>query len=741
MRFLTKPVTRRLVIAAAAIAACVAATAFLNYRSDDEIYIGAENYDSIPGYADDNGGVITVDDGMGAEPGSVIAEIPAIHVDAGSFVLDVDHQNDEDIDVEILDGERVIASASLPQGESNTRISFHTDDNAYNLKARFTYGGEGQAVLKRSILYSVGGAFYSDTLIYAVFIIAAVCVLVYLMIRWDFFSMPLGDRICFGAAALYLLLVNYMYYRPFPIGAEDVGFHLARIEATYNEIRQGQIPVIMYSDFVQGRGMIGIMYPSLFLLLPAALRVLHMSPEGALRMFFIIVSCATCASSYYASKKLIMDKYLATTSMMLYGMLLYRITTMTYRYAYGELQAFIFFPLVICGLYETVLGDRKKWTVLAIGMTGLMQCHLLSFIQAALICLIVGVLNLTGIIREKRYIRILLAVVTTLLLNLWYIVPFLTYYREDLATKEHLSWGSEIYVFSSYLTEMLRLFPNTSEGETQHKMGLVGIWLVILAAAAIYIQIRKQERTCRDRFSLILMIIGAVSLFMASKAFPWETAVKFEAVSDVMGYMQFVGRFYLIGEICLFFGAVITISGTARSGQPAVRAALLAAVAIAALQAYSVSDSWLSEYTDPFSDARAERYTAAVNDTTVEDYVPGGYWFGEGFAGEPYSPEADITGYSHQHLHTSFDYTSREATYAEIPILYYRGYRASTDDDIPLRLSKGTAGCIRIELPENGKTTVNVEFTGFAVWKISLIISVLAAMIFFGVIIYGRKRH
>lgn len=737
-----KPETKHLIIAATAVAVIISVMAFLFCRTDDEIYIGADDYTGVPEYADDAGGVITVDDTMGAAAGSIMAETKAMHVDAGAFLLDVDHQNDEDISVEILDGESTLVTAALPQDVSNTRISFSVERNAYDLKIRFIYPGNGRAVLKRSILYSTGRGFYSDTVIFAIFIILAVVITAVLMIRCDFFHMPLNDRLCFAAIGLYLILINYMYYRPFPLGGEDVGYHLARIEATYNEMRNGQIPIVMYSDFVGGRGMIGIMYPYLFLFIPAFLRILHMSPEGALRLFFILITYATCASSYYASKRLTNNKYLASVSMMLYGMLLYRITTMTYRYAYGELQAFVFFPLVILGLYETVVGDRKKWPVLAIGMTGLMQCHLLSFLQASILCLTVGVLNIVNIIRERRYIQTVLAALTTVLLNLWYIVPFLIYYREELAINEHLSWGNEIYGYSSYLTEMLRLFPNTSEGETQHKMGLLGLWLVVLAGMAIYYQLKQRERTGSDRYSLILLTVGIMSLYMASKDFPWETVLKSEAVSDALGYLQFVGRFYMIGEICLFFGAVIVLAGNIDFSRLVARGIMIAVISIAALQAYAMTDGWLTELTDPFCDARAQRYTPAVNDTSVEDYVPEGYWFGEGFADEAESPVADITDYSHEHLHTSFAYKSAEATYAEIPLLYYKGYRAITNDDIMLRLDKGTAGCIRIELPESAETTtVNIDFIGSAVWKAAVIVSVLSTILFAGYMVYERRVH
>ena len=721
----------------------VAFVALLNLQTDDEIYIGTFDYESVPEDADFAEGVITVRDDMGLAEGSVIAEIPAIHVDAGSYTIDTDHQGDDRIEVIIYDGREEIDKYILPKNETNTRYTFSSDKNLYNLRVVFLYNGEGTATIKRSIIYADKGLFYSDTIVYAILIISAVCILGYLLSKHRFFQWPVKDRVCVLVVLFYLLMINYMYYRPFPLDAEDTGYHVARIEATYNEIRWGQVPTIMYSDFVHGRGMIGIMYPYLFLVIPAMLRMMHVSPEGAIRLFFIFITYATCAIAYETSSKLMKNRYVASASMMLYGMLIYRMNTMTYRYAYGELQAFIFFPLVIWGLYEIFIGDRKKWPVLALGMTGLMQCHLISFLQAVVVCVGIGGVFLTRLIKEHRILQVLFATVTTILLNLWYILPFMTYYKEDLGIYDHLSWGGDIYRFSSYLTEMIRLFPNTSEGETQHKMGLIGLWLVIMAGTAIYLQIKMNRRTDKDNFALVLLIIGAFALFMASKTFPWQTALKFSFVQESLEYLQFVGRFYMIGEIFLFFGSILTIAdhyngiSIGRTDISSNMKVCLMAIIIltAAFQAYAVSDSWLAKRTDPFAEKNEYRYIAAVNDTTVEDYVPNGYWFGEGFAENAYSPTATITDYEHKHLSTSFEYTADSQTYVEIPILYYKGYAAFDDKGEVLSTEKGTAGSIRVSVPASkDKTNVTVSFRIPIMWRFALVISAASLCI---LVVYG----
>lgn len=734
---------RKLIIVSVFLILFVAATAFLNYQTDDELYFGTEDYIDVPEGADYTNGVVTVDDSMGLSEGDVIAETPEIHLDAGGYYLDIDHQSETDLQVVISDGNEEIQRALLPKDALNTRVDFITESNLYNLKISYLYSGQGRATIKRSILYSSSGAFFSDTLIYALFISFAIVILSVVLIKTEFFNAPLKTKLFVSFIVLYLIFINYMYYRPFPLEAEDTRYHLARIEATYNEMRRGQFPIVLYSDFVQGRGMIGIMYPYLFLFIPAFFRLIRMSPEGALRLFFIFISYATCATSYIAAKKIMKSRYTAAATMMLYGMLIYRITTMTYRYAYGELQAFIFFPLVIWGLYEILIGDQKKWLILSLGMTGLLQCHLLSFLQAVFLCIVFGILFLAGLFREKRIYQVLEAVLATILINLWYIVPFLTYYREDLGVHDHLSWGKDIYGFSYYLTEMLRFFPNTTEGETQHKMGLIGIWLVILIGIAVYLQIRQEKRDNTSKFATSLLLSGVVCIFMASKTFPWMTAMKFEQVSKSFEYLQFVGRFYMMGEILVLFGGMITLARHWKSAnyQRRIVFILVALVIVAAVQAYSVSDSWLSKNADPFVEVSRYRYTPGIDDTEVEDYVPEGYWFGEGVEDSPLSPKAEISGYKHDNLHTSFAYNSDEPTYVDIPVLYYKGYVAEDDKGNALMIEKGDNGCIRVVLPAcETETLVRVDFSGYSMWKCMGVISFISAGLILALYIAENRR-
>ena len=743
---------KRTLLVAGLLSLVVVLIAFLNYQTDDEVNIGVYDYVNVPECADYSGGVISVTEGMGLSSDSVIAEMPTLHVDAGRYTYDLDHQNTDTIYAVVLDGDRELGRFSIPENEINTHITFNTENNLYNLRIRFLYSGKGDATIKRGILYAEGRPFYYDTVLYAALILLAIWLLSYLMIRWDFFHMDPKDKIVFCGITVFLILINYLYYRPFSNNGSDISFHIARMEATYNEmIKGGQLPIVMYTDALHGRGMIGVLYPSLFLIIPALLRMIHISADGAMRVFFIIINITTCGTAYYTSRRLTGSKYKAAYFTVLYGVLLYRVTTITYRYAYGETQAFIFMPLVLLGLYEVTVGDKKKWGILSIGMTGLIQCHVISTIQAAIICSIFGIIFVDKLIFEKRIIQTGLAALFSVLLNLWYIIPFMTYYRSDVDTKTHLSNGDMSYI-TYFFTDMLRLFPNTSDGgQRHHQMGLVGLWLLALVGLSLYYEMKKAEHTAKDRFAITAVASGLLFMLVASKSFPWMTVMKFEGIYNMAKAIQFSSRFYLGGECLMLIGSCISLGDDIsiftpnpqkRDDMVGVRRVIAIGVLVLAIfQAYAVVDSYIASM-DPFVGAKEARYIPDILDGFVDDYVPEGYWDSdEGFPSEPTSPDAEISGYIHDHLNTSFSYLAKTDTYVDVPLVYYIGYEAKQDDGQTLYMEKGDHGCMRVFLSKaEAPCNVVIDYVGSLSWKIAVLISALSALGFLYILIRQRYR-
>lgn len=720
---------RRLIYVLAAFVLTVVVVAFLNYQTDDEIYVGAFDYTGYPEDTSFEDGVLTVDERAGLKAGDVMAEIPAMHLDAGTFTFDIDHQSENDFEAIIYDGNTELARINLTAGELNTRYTYSSDRNLYNLKVDFIYNGTGYNTVKRTVIYSEKGPFYTDTICFALIVIITAVMITIMLIKNRFFEQTTDMKLYYGVMVLYSVYINYPFMRPYVPAGGDIGYHVARTEGIFNGLLQGQFPVGLYTDVMHGRGMISAMYPHLFFVIPAVLRLLHVSMEAAFRVFYMCMNLATCVTSYHAGKVLSgNNKKLSLLTMILYCILPYRVTTMSWRFAYGETLAFIFLPLVISGLYEIILGDRRRWYILTIGMTGLIECHLLSAIQGALLCLIFGMLFIFVLIKEKRILQVLLAAISTILLNIWFIAPFLYYYKSDILTT-YLGTGDMAFI-SYFWSDMLQFLPNTTVSDQMvHQMGIIGIGTVLFALVSIYLLFVRKEYGRRELFSAVLLLIALIFIFAASKDFPWRTLEKFEGLYAAMSKFQFSGRFYMLGEGLIIFGGIMIISD---AGAFRYRKAIIMMTIIATMiQSFLISDTYIN-LGKMFRDAKEMRYMPNIADAMEYDFYAPEAYDEDAFPLEIQSPSAEIEAYYHEGLYTGFKYRAEKDTYADVPLTYYLGFIAKDPrSGETVQVSQGDVGNIRLSLPASKEwKEVLLVYEGYEYQDIMTIISILSFICF-----------
>ena len=707
----------------------VMTASFLNLQMDDEIHTGFYDYEGYPQNASFENGVVTVDETTGLSEGDLIARIPKIHVDSGEYILDIDHQNDSDFDAVIFDGDKELYRVVLPSTETNTKYRFGSSKNLYNLRIDLLYNGKGSVTVKKSTLYSVGRPFYYDTVLFAIVMILAAVIITLLLMKINFFSLPSEDRLFWGVLILFLVFINYPFYRPFDTGAGgDIGYHITRIEGIYQGLKQGQVPPVLYTDAMHGRGMIGALYPYLFCIIPALLRVCHISIEGAFRVWFIMINTASCCTAYYAAKKMTGRSRLALITMILYGLLPYRITTLTWRYAYGEALTFIFIPLVLAGMHGIISGEKKRWPLLSIGLSGIILSHIVTSLQIAVLCILTGVLFLPKLIKDRRIHYVLYSIIACALMTLWFTVPFLYYYDSNIDLG--VQTAGDLPYITYFASQMMQLLPNNTPGtQLFHQVETMGVWLILLVVFAGIIQLAKRERGSEDDLAAVFMVIGGIYLFGATKTFPWQTLEKFEKIYSLATLLEFPTRLYLMGQSLLLFGSVIALRDWKPDPEKLRRGMFLGIISVAVLQGYLITDSYLTRLT-PFIDVRANRYTADIADMIVYDfYAPYGYDNEDDFY-DITSPGADISGYLHDGINTEFDYISDKDTYAVMPVAYYYGYRAcDTDHHRELEISGTDKGYIRVELPSSESAShVEVDFKGYR-YSIPLILISLGSFL------------
>ena len=388
-----------------------------------------------------------------------VANTPSYVVNRGTYQVDLVYSaEDKDSVLELWEQGDKIAAWPINSWEQELTAEFTLSKDAKALQFRINYSGNGSLVIKK-LTFSPRTLFYTDTY-FMMLVVLALYVVGWKCFMEDGIRLKQGQLldlcVILGAAFLATtpLMQTYLY------NGDDLCYHLARLEGLKDGILDGQVPVNILPEGLQNNGYMNAMYPYLFLYIGAFLRICRVSLALSYKTIVLLANVGTAVCAYAAVKSMVRERRCVLLAVVLYTLMPYRFTNILHRGDLGETLALIFWPMVIAGLYHIVMGDRKKWYYLVIGFSGALQSHILSVAYVMAFCVFTALFYCVRIVREKRYIEIGRAAGLSLLLNAWYLVPFLYYYfREDL-NKEVLRWSGyyEQSINPSNLTQSISLY-------------------------------------------------------------------------------------------------------------------------------------------------------------------------------------------------------------------------------------------------------------------------------------------
>ena len=608
----------------------------------------------------------------------------------------------------------------------------------YNLKVDFLYPGNGTVTIKHVYLRKTP-FFYSDSLAVGIMIAITVIVLCLWMRKKKFMDMSDRERFFYCIIGSVILLLNYpLLYGYMQYDGSDISYNVARIEAIKNELLSGQFLPQLYTDGLNGQGYIGSLYPSLFLYIPALLRICHVSISVSNQIFMIIINLFTMFTAWFCMKRLTGDRYVALTAMLLYCSMPYRISCMYYRYALGELLAIAFIPLVIAGLYEIVYGNKKKWPILTIGISGIIESHILSTLLIVIFCVLMVLACIARIIKDRRWIYLIMAALSAAVLNMGFIVPFLYYYNSNIS-----SANMAVLDFTSaavFIPQLFMTFAGKGSltlgadkgiaGEVTLSLGISG--LICTAVGLYYLFFRKNKKDS-GRFMSIILMISLLFAFMATTVFPWGAMQKFRSLRSILVMIQFPYRFLIIASagIVLSGTAAVAFMGVSEKNRKIICALIMAT---AAFQLILLNDSFLKDTVNI-----AGKFQPDIANQLNADYTPLSYDPSK-FGTEPVST-AQISDYTHNDMVTTFNYRSDEDSYADMPLIMYRGYEAVADDGTVLSISEGPGAMLRISLPKSDAVTgVTLKYVQPWYFMASLIVSAVTAVLLAVYMIFGTGK-
>lgn len=229
-------------------------------------------------------------------------------------------------------------------------------------------------------------------------------------------------------------------------GGSDITYHLLRIGNLKDGFLSGQFPVRIDPAWLFGNGYASsVCYGDVFLYFPAFLRLIGFTLQGSLQWFLAVLNIATCLLSYYSFRKIFNSERIGLFCSALYTLSIYRLYKMYSWSALGEVQALTFLPLILYGFWLLYTVDiysreyKKVWIPLMLGMSGIVECHVLTCEMTvgfmAIACLILWKKTFRG----QTILAFLKAIAGVILLNAWFLIPFLDYMLTQDMVIHHVS--------------------------------------------------------------------------------------------------------------------------------------------------------------------------------------------------------------------------------------------------------------------------------------------------------------
>lgn len=539
------------------------------------------------------------------------------------------------------------------------------------------------------------------------------------------------------------------------LNGDDLYFHLARIEAIKTSLLNGKIPNRISGYWNNGYGYASaIFYGEIFLYIPALLRIVGFSVQGAYKIYVVLINLLTAFVSYYSFRKVFHDHKAALIGSAAYVLMPYRLVCMYLRAAVGEYTAMLFFPLIFYGLMRIYMEPAEDerygmgWMPLMLGMSGIIQSHVISCVIAGLFIGLFCLVLIKKTFTRPCFMQMLKAAFGTVLINVWFLIPFADYMRLGYAGRETvLNVPGRMGSAGIYLNQMVTFF-QTGWGNT-HASGVFTnlnernytLGAVALAAAfyLIYRLYKGKMRTEIVKIGDLSLAFAVLSGFMCTIWFPWDSLQQMNGLFRmIIKNIQFPWRF--LGS-CSFFLTLTTMSLFCLLDQESDRHRYRMCLIVLGTFLLVSADYYMYDYIQNsevmiFCD-ESDLHSTAVGDgeylprETPADYVyeavsvPG--------SGVEVIGECRIGG-----GHKVVCKNSEADSYIDLPLLPYRGYVCRdqrTGEELSVQFS--LPGRLRVLLPQGYDGTLCARFEEPWYWRGAELVSALTLI---GMAIQGILR-
>ncbi len=556
------------------------------------------------------------------------------------------------------------------------------------------------------------------------------------------------------------ILCTFPFFSTGCVNFGDMPFHLARIEGIKDAILDGQFGINILPNGTENYGYLNTLYPYLFLYIPALFRICNVSLIFSYKIFIFLINLTTVISVYFSAKTITKSRVSIFLAVILYIFVPWRLVNIFSRAALGEIIAEIFWPLVIAGIYNIIIDDQKKWSLLAIGCSGMIQTHIISAVMTIIFCCFAFFAFIYKIISEKRLLPFLKAATCIVFLNIWYIIPFIFYYINS-ATNCSLDQLKITYYFEGTLN-----FSNLIRLDLAQADATIGIHIVICIAIGILVLCieNKTTKNRKNDFFIFLLFAGLLTILSTVSFFPNRLLMqKGKIFAKIAINFQYPIRLLAPASFFIIFATFECLENSKllKSFHKVIFAILVICSLVPFFSITKGSEQYC--YESPFSmTTRAHKgkltpnlfYPREYNNETIMriyskncSFINGTYLYNHNendFYPYPVPSSPDnviVNNFTKKGTKLNFSYTAiGNNLTVEVPLQWYSGYKAYNENKQSLPITKSNLGKIQVPLVGDGtEHRIFVQYGPMPLFIVANIISTITICCMIILLIYKKK--
>lgn len=457
----------------------------------------------------------------------------------------------------------ILREGTFPEGKIQTEFTLELTGSAQQVQFGVNFEGDDSLLKIDQIRITAEHVLYKDSLIrHAVLSIVYITILILVFIRfffpkrWERYA-PIWIREQNERVFLFLLAITLFSCYPLLRGdgyvlADDMQYHLARIEGMAQSWQAGIFPARIHLFVIQNYGYgNGFYYPQLWLVIPAVLRCLGFSVMSCYNFFVVLCTFSAVLSVYSCTKHISNHTAGALTAAVIFAFAPYRLIDIYYRGALGEIQSFIFLPLIVYALYDRLVLHKDNWPLLALGFIGLLGSHIISF---TIVCIITALFVTVSMIftreRGKYLLFLVKAALLTTLLSSYFLIPMAEQWKKTGIIVNVLMSDTPGGIMESRELPWQNIFHYFQPWYKNNPWPGLSFPAVILCSLLC---LKKKSTSVKTAH--VLCALSVLCLWISTSLFPWEVSL----FSWLFTRIQFTWRFLLISTVCLSIAGGIYI--------------------------------------------------------------------------------------------------------------------------------------------------------------------------------------